>query len=186
MRTFIAIDIDEHILNQIRTIQQKLRTEAALPKGTVKWVNPANMHLTLKFLGEVGDNLISDVCRIVSETAANYPAFDIEVNGLGSFGSSARVIWVGTRKNEQLSSLQKELNSRLSEAGWESDRKGFVGHLTLCRVKNPKSGKRLRELINNYADHNFGLSGVDSIRVYKSELTNTGPIYTLISEHRLE
>lgn len=186
MRCFIAIDIDEGIRDRIDRLQREFQQKTGLTRPDVKWVDPALIHLTLKFLGEVRDAEITRVCKIAESVAANHKGFWIDVSGVGSFGSTARVLWVGIAPNDALLNLQKDLDEQLYQAGWPGDKKQFAGHLTLCRIKKPQAGRKLCELIKDYDDLNIGSFGVDSICVYKSELTSSGPIYTVVSRNLLK
>jgi len=186
MRCFIAIDIDEGIRNQIDRLQRELSEKTGLTRPDVKWVDSALIHLTLKFLGEVRDAEITEVCKIAAGVAANHKGFSIDVAGVGSFGSTARVLWVGIDRNDVLLTLQKDLDEQLSAAGWGGDKKQFTGHLTLCRIKKPQAGRILKEFIKGYSDLSLGSLSVDSICVYKSELTSSGPIYTVVARSSLQ
>jgi 2'-5' RNA ligase len=186
MRCFIAIDIDEGIRNQIDRLQDELQQKTGLTRPDVKWAEPALIHLTLKFLGEVRDADITKVCKIAAGVAANHKGFWIDVAGVGSFGPTARVLWVGIDRNDALLTLQKDLDEQLSAAGWPGDKKQFAGHLTLGRIKKPQAGRILKEFIKDYSDFNLGSLAVDSICVYKSELTSSGPIYTVVSRNSLK
>jgi len=186
MRCFIAIDIDEGIRNQIDRLQDELRQKTGLTRPDVKWVDSALIHLTLKFLGEVRDTDVPGVCKIAASVAANHKGFSISVGKVGSFGSAARVLWVGIDRSDALLNLQKDLDEQLAQAGWPGDKKQFAGHLTLCRVRKPQAGRKLQGLIEDYSDLNLGSLGVDSIYVYKSELTSSGPIYTVVARSSLQ
>jgi 2'-5' RNA ligase len=186
MRCFIAIDIDEGIRNQIDRLQNELRQKTGLTRPDVKWVDSALIHLTLKFLGEVRDTDIPKVCKIAAGVAANHKGFWVDVAGVGTFGSTARVVWVGIDGNDALLTLQKELDEQLSAAGWPGDKKQFAGHLTLARIKKPQAGRILKGLIKEYSGLNLGSFAVDSICVYKSELTSSGPVYTVVSRNLLK
>ena len=99
MRCFIAIEIDDEIRAELGNLQAELRKEADPGKGSVKWVEPKSIHLTLKFLGEVKDSEIVEICNITKEEADRHRRFQIELEGVGSFGGrSARVVWVGTKE----------------------------------------------------------------------------------------
>ena len=97
MRCFIAIDIPEEIRAELANLQKKLAGQVDIRKGDVKWVEPEGMHLTLKFLGEVPDNQIVEVCNIIKEVAGRYQEFDFAVREAGSFGgrSAARPVGRG-------------------------------------------------------------------------------------------
>ncbi len=125
MRCFIAIDIDKRLRKQITHLQRELSAKAGPIKSGVKWVDPALIHLTLKFLGEVRDRQINQVCGIVEELAANHERFSLNIRKLGAFGSVARVLWVGTDENEALSALQKDLAGRLCVVGLRVIRSNF-------------------------------------------------------------
>jgi len=186
MRCFIAIDIDDNIRTQIDRLQRELREKTGLTRPDVKWVDPALIHLTLKFLGEFRDADIIKVCKIAAGVAGTHKGFSISVSKVGSFGPAARVLWVGIDRNDALLTLQKGLDEQLSQAGWAGDKKQFAGHLTLCRIKKPQAGRILKEFIKDYSDLSLGSLPVDSICVYKSDLTSSGPIYTVVARSSLQ
>ena len=103
MRCFIAVDIDGGVRSGIADLQDELRRTADLKKSEVKWVDPGNIHLTLKFLGEVRDREISDVCRIVGEVAEKHKRFSVEIENVGTFGRPVRVVWAGVNDAGDLS-----------------------------------------------------------------------------------
>lgn len=188
MRVFIAIDIDEEIKKALGRLQEELRARAGLKKGDVKWVRPEIMHLTLKFLGEIRDEQAADVCNIVETAAAAHKCFDLDVQSVGSFGGgAARIVWVGTAEgSRQVRLLQEDIEKNLHMAGWPRETRGFSSHLTLGRVKNPKAGTKLKQIIENYGACQFGVTQVDSLRVYQSELKPTGPVYTVLASYNLQ
>jgi 2'-5' RNA ligase len=187
MRVFIAIDIDKQIRAGLSRLQQQLQNKANVKKSDVKWVEPNNIHLTLKFLGEIKDEQAVDVCNIVKEVAGIHQSFELSVESVGCFGGrSARVLWVGLGEgSNNLLQLQKDLDEQLALADWPPESREFTGHLTLCRVKNPKAGIKLAELIQGYKDFKLGTTFAESVRVYQSQLTPNGPIYTVLGEYKL-
>lgn len=186
MRCFIAVDINKDVRRGIADLQWDLRQEAGTKGLNAKWVDPENIHLTLKFLGEVKDRDITEVCRIVEEVASDHKRFMMDVEKVGSFGRPARVLWVGVDNAVELKKLQGDLDSRLAQAGWPKDRKGFSGHLTLCRVKNFQTGERLEQIVKDYGEVKLGSVLVDLVYVYRSDLTSEGPEYTVISRSSLQ
>ena len=188
MRCFIAIDIDEQIQKSLGDLQRRLQAEAGLDKSGVKWVKPELMHLTLKFLGEVDDSRIPQVCDIAGQVAKKYSGFEIDVAKVGYFGkSAARVLWVGlTDAAGTLLSLQEDLENQLAEAGWPKEQRRFSAHLTLCRIKNTKAGKRLAEISKGYADFAVGSAVADAVCVYQSQLRPAGPIYARLAQYELK
>jgi 2'-5' RNA ligase len=188
MRVFIAIDINEEIRASIRALQGELKGQADIGKREVKWVEPMNIHLTLKFLGEIRDEEVVDVCKIVESAVGRYKSFNLSVESLGYFGGrSARVCWIGVGEGkETLYQLQKELEAEFEKGGWPKEERAFTGHLTVCRIKNVRAGKRIAEVSSNYKDLKAGSVSVDSVKVYQSELTPKGPIYSVLGSYSLQ
>ena len=195
MRCFIAIDINEKIRNAIADLQKQLDAKVDIRKGDVKWVEPENIHLTLKFLGEIKDEQADEVCEIAKQVAAGHKNFDIDIESVGTFGGrSAKVVWVGVgtwhglpaRENtakmavpHELLALQKDLDEHLAQAGYPPEEREFSAHLTLCRVRNPKAGVKLAEAVKQFEHLKLGSVAADALCVYQSQLTPAGPIYTL-------
>ncbi|MCD6392578.1 MAG: RNA 2',3'-cyclic phosphodiesterase [Planctomycetes bacterium] len=186
MRCFIAIDIDEAARSRIEELAEQLQQEAQLGKSGIKWVATENIHLTLKFLGEVRDAEIAEVCRIVADTAGDHERFAVEAANVGSFGRPPRVVWVGINDSGDLAKLQKDLDGRLADAGWPTDQKQFHGHLTLCRVKNTHAGKVLGDVLRRREPVSVGTIFVDSLCVYSSDLTPAGAVYALVSRSSMK
>jgi 2'-5' RNA ligase len=188
MRVFIAIDIGEQIRKALADLQDKLQGKADIKKGDAKWVNPENIHLTLKFLGEIKDEQAVDVCNITRDVAGRHESFELDVESVGHFGDkSARVLWVGTGQNcDKLLQLQQDLEQQLDLAGWPSEARKFSGHLTLCRIRNARAGVKLAQLAQQYKDYKLGTAPADSVSVYQSQLTPQGPVYTVLGRYELK
>lgn len=186
MRCFIAIDIDEATRNRIEELAEQLQREAQLKKSDARWVAPESIHLTLKFLGEVRDSEIAEVCRIVADTAGDHERFAVEAANVGSFGRPPRVVWVGINDAGNLAKLQTDLDGRLADAGWPTDRKQYHGHLTLCRVKNTHAGKVLGDVLRRQEPVSMGTIFVDSLCVYSSDLTSAGAVYATVSRSSMK
>lgn len=187
MRMFIAIDINEEIRAALKNLQQQLQNKANIRKGDVKWVTPENIHLTLKFLGEIKDKQVVDVCNIAKDIAGRHKSFELDIESVGCFGGrSARVLWVGVGKgSNSLLELQKELEQKLALAGWPPEAREFAGHLTLCRVRNSKAGVKLAAMTEDYKDFKLGTISANSVSVYQSQLTPSGPIYTVVGNYKM-
>jgi RNA 2',3'-cyclic 3'-phosphodiesterase len=187
MRCFIAIDIPEDIREELADLQKELAGQVEVHKGDVKWAEPQGMHLTLKFLGEVPDQQIVEICQIVKNVAGRYKAFDFAVRQAGSFGGrSARVLWVGAGLDcPELLELQQDLEDELAEMGWPKEGRQFSGHLTLCRIRNSKAGEKLGRLVERYQEYDLGTVRAVALVVYESQLTGQGPIYTPLGSFKL-
>jgi len=188
MRCFIAIDIDDEIRAAVGDLQRQLQGEAKPARSDCRWVRPQQMHLTLKFLGQIREDQSVQVCNIAGQVAARHKSFELDIENVGHFGGkSARVLWVGTGAGaEKLCDLQQELEQQLAEAGFPAEARGFSGHLTLCRIKNPKAGLKLAQMSQQYRNFKIGTISADSLCVYQSQLTPQGPVYTVLGDYKLK
>ena len=187
MRCFIAIDIDESIKAALADLQDEIIAASGVRRGDVKRVRPEAMHLTLKFLGEIRDQQLVEVCNAVSEVAARHATFDLGVETVGCFGGrSARVVWVGAGLEcEELSNLQSDLEQVSASIGFAPEARKFSGHLTLFRIRNARAGLKLAGLVERYRDFGLGSVRADSVSVYQSELRPQGPLYTRLGNFEL-
>lgn len=187
MRCFIAIDIDEGIKSALSDLQRQLQSGVDVKKGDVKWVNPQNIHLTLKFLGEIKDEKVVEICNIVKAVAGRYKSFELDIESVGHFGDkSPKVLWVGTGKGgDNLLELQEDVEKSLALAGWPQETRAFAGHLTLCRIRRPVAGIKLARMSEDFRDFKLGTMQVDSVSIYQSELKPRGPVYTLLGNYKL-
>lgn len=180
MRLFAAIDIEPQVLERIRQVQKCLREKTKLSGPEVKWVRPEQIHLTLKFLGEVRDEAIRAVCDVVTRTASRHEAFEFEVKGAGVFGRPARVVWAGMSPCPVLTALQRDLEAEFEKIGWPKENRAFTGHLTLCRVKSASAGNKLAAAIQEHENEVFGSVCADEVVLYDSKLSAGGPQYTAV------
>ncbi len=186
MRLFTAVDIDSRVRREIDRIGRQLREKTGLRGGPVKWVDPEQIHLTLKFLGEVPDGSVTEICRIAEATAREHPAFDMTISGLGTFGRPPRVLWAGVEPCPELTALQADLEDRFEHAGWSREERAFSAHLTLCRIKSPKAGFQLGEAVESIGAGVPGTVRVRQVIVYESQLTSGGPVYTPAGTYDLQ
>ncbi len=180
MRLFAAIDIEPQVQDRIGQIQQQLKRELNLFGKEVKWVWPEQIHLTLKFLGDVRDGMITQVCDVMMRTAAEYESFDLQIQGLGVFGRPARVVWAGCESPAELMKLQTQLENEFEQIGWDKENRPFAGHLTICRIKSAAAGHKLAEAVQAYPDEFLGVVSVGQLVLYESRLGRTGPEYNAV------
>ncbi|MDH4202425.1 MAG: RNA 2',3'-cyclic phosphodiesterase [Phycisphaerae bacterium] len=180
MRLFVAVDINSQVRDRIEQVQRQLKRDMAGSDRGVKWVRPEQIHLTLKFLGEVPDRAITQVCDVVTRTAARHDRFEMQVQGLGVFGNPARVVWAGVEPCPALMTLQAELESEFETIGWDKEGRAFAGHLTLCRVKNAAAGRKIAQAVETVKDEIFGSVWVDQAVLYESRLSSDGPEYSAV------
>ena len=181
MRTFIAIDFSPEIIRKITEIINYFRSQT--PDKAIKWVAPENLHLTVKFLGEVPDNKIEDIKEFIKKSLADKHTFQIEVKGLGMYPNATkpRVIWLGIKGSEPIVEIYKILDSELQKANVQPDKRGFSPHLTIARIRRNTDSKVVQEIgktLSKFKVDSLGSCIIDHIVLYKSVLTPKGPIYT--------
>ena len=183
LRAFIALEIPSTIQQAIHKAISSLRGEVG---ELVRWVPPDNIHLTLKFLGDVSLARVEQLTQMLRAEADSCPAFDIHIGGLGSFPSlkRARVIYIGIQAPAELEALVRGIESASRKLGYESDAnggRGFSPHLTIGRVNQKISaseGQKIRRAIEAAKIDSLGTARVDSVQLYKSELKPSGSVYT--------
>lgn len=176
LRTFIALDLDEHILDGIARAQEQL----ADASDKVKWVERTNLHVTLKFLGDVPEDRINEVCTLVRQAAAKVPAFDYDVRGLSCSPSHGplRMVWGNIDDRTGLMGvLHEELDTVLSGMGFKEENRQFHPHITVARIKHVRNPAAFKSAVRAYADQSFGVAHADEVVAYTSTLTEEGPIY---------
>jgi len=179
MRVFIGIDLPEDVKQNIVNLQRKL------PRLNAKLVEPENLHICLKFLGEVEENKIEKIKKVIDEATEIYEKFDVEFDGIGFFPNKnyIRVIFLEISKGKEiLCSLADIIDEKLSNEGFEREKKDFVPHITLARVKSRVSKEDVEKLENLKLHSIFK---VDKIKLFSSRLTPHGPIYSVIYEKSL-
>ncbi|MCY0867774.1 MAG: RNA 2',3'-cyclic phosphodiesterase [Desulfurococcus sp.] len=183
IRCFIAVEVkDEGVLRSLISIRDKLTATGA----DLKPVEDENIHLTLRFIGEVPRSIVEEVCRAIS--AISFKPFRIHVAGIGVFPSiqRPRVIWAGIREgSRELVELYEAVERKLGEIGFKPEREEFVPHITLARVKGYRGIERLVKTLSDLAETDFGYTTVDEVVVKKSTLTPRGPIYSNICVKKL-
>jgi len=189
IRCFIAIELDEAVRKELGRLQDRLRRRFDVLDTSVNWVRPENIHLTLKFLGDVQDNVIADICSAVSMAVVGTVPFDFEFANCGCFppSGSARVLWTGiTDGSKELQSLQTALENHLGMLGFPPEGRKFTPHLTLARIKNAKIGRTVQDAVKDIEPFVLARQNVWALTVFQSELTRTGPVYTALHHAKLD
>jgi len=174
IRSFIAIDIeDPEVISKILSIQEEICSSSA----KLKPVERENLHLTLKFLGEVEESKLGHVMNIMDDILKKFPQFRMKLKGVGAFPTINRpnVVWIGAEEGrEAFVRVASELDRALSKMGFQRE-KGIEPHLTIARVKGPIGN--LPEIIRKLSDIEIGYIDVREVKLKKSTLTPKGPIY---------
>jgi len=180
IRSFIAFDMEnEQLLSRLAAAQKLLVDIGA----DLKLVAPQNIHVTIRFLGDISPSLVDKVYEAMKNVKFN--PFSIQLRGLGVFPSLnyARVVWAGmTDGVEQLKSIFTQLEPEIRALGFPADAYGFSPHLTIARVRSGVNKQRLAELLTKKADYEFGLIKADCLRLKRSQLSPKGPTYSTLRE----
>ena len=185
IRAFIAVKISQEIQDKLAGIQDKLKQADA----QVSWVNPANIHLTLKFLGDIQEAQIPAILEAMTSSAKTVSPFSMQIGYAGAFPNMSfpRVIWIGVTDDEQgsLKTLEADLSPRLEKLGFQGEGGRFQPHLTLGRVRSQKNKSSLFRAIEGIVNIWVGVSSVDALYLIRSELKSTGSEYTEIGKVNL-
>ena len=180
LRAFIAIEIPlgirEAVYKAITPLQKGLG-------AAVRWVPMENMHLTLKFLGDVSPANVEMLSQMLYAEADLFHCFDLRLSGLSSFPNlkRPRVIYIGIQAPSTLEALQRGIDSASRRLGYESEERGFSPHLTIGRVKQSVTAteqQAIRRALEETRIDLLGTARVDSVYLYKSDLKPTGSVYT--------
>ncbi len=182
-RCFVAVDIDDHALKAalLRAQEVIVATEA-----DVKAVEEENIHITLKFLGEIPEEKTARVAELIK--GIEFRPFTLDFRGVGVFPAPSRpsVVWAGVSgEASEMLAVFTELERGLKALGFEPERRPFQPHVTLCRVRSGRNRAQLAEAIRDMEDEEFGILRVEHIRLKKSVLTRSGPIYSTAAESRM-
>ena len=180
LRVFIAIEIPLPIRQAISAQTESLRGALG---PLVRWVPVENMHLTLKFIGDISPANVEMLEQtLTAETTGNAP-FAMQIGGLGSFPTPrrARIIWIGIQAPAALASLQHGIESAAARLGYEPETRPFSPHLTIGRVRQPvraSDQQQVRAALERTQVGDLGAAEISAVHLFKSDLQPTGSVYT--------
>jgi len=180
-RAFVAIELPEKIKRDIRKLQLAFASNGL----DIRWVKAVNMHLTIKFLGDIEPPDVEAVGRVLSKTAASCPIFNLVPRGVGVFPNIRRpgIIWTGIAgQTDALGAVHKSVNGGLNDIGFEADKRPYRGHLTLGRIKTRMNQSRLVTALRTHQGFVSETFPVERLVMFKSELHPAGPVYTKLYE----
>ena len=184
MRCFVAIALPAAVRKHLVRIQEILRRE----DPDVKWVEEENLHLSLKFLGDVDDEALATLKGILSVEALRWPRLRLTYAGIGVFPEHGipRVIWAGCSGDlERLAGLAGAVERAAEQVGVPREHRPFVAHLTIGRVRSGRNVKRLKASLENQREVPLGSDEVAGFVLYQSHLSNKGPIYEEVASFPL-
>jgi 2'-5' RNA ligase len=178
IRLFVAIDLPPSIKEQL------VKRCTGVPGA--KWVRPEQMHLTLRFIGEVDEAAFATIRQALADVTA--VPFSMSLNGVGQFPpkGSARVLWVGLNAPPTLFDLQRRIETALNQLGYPPESRPFAAHITLARLKSPPPPESIRQFLSRNADLRSDPIPVTQYVLYSSQLAPSGPTYTVEAAYLLK
>jgi 2'-5' RNA ligase len=180
MRIFIGIKLDDKVLKEMEKFLKPFKKTAS----PIKWTKPENIHVTLKFIGEVTPDKYSRIETLLDNADFHTGAIDLNIAGCGKFGKGRdmSIFWIGLDKNEKLEDLYNRIENTLKKAGIPKEQRKFKPHLTVARNKKNHNFKSFFELIDQNSDRLIAGQRVTGFQVVESRLTPDGPLYTPLKE----
>jgi RNA 2',3'-cyclic 3'-phosphodiesterase len=182
-RTFCAIELSDHVRAQLQEHIRRLRED--YPLASVSWSKPENVHLTLKFFGNVPTPNLSKISTAASRVAKDFSSFQIRIGSTGVFPRRSRpqVLWIGVEDSSgRLSDLQQRLEEEFAREGFAKEDRGYRPHLTIARLRRPEDARQLAEA-HIQTKFSFIEVPVNEFVLFRSELSPKGSLYTVISKH---
>lgn len=180
LRCFIAIDISEEVRRELSALL------AVLEKidGDIKWVVPANLHITIKFMGNTPEELLARIHDSLLSVTSLFDPFYINIYGTGAFPDRKypRVIWTGIRCADIMGQLKHAVDENMSMLGFKKEDREFNPHLTLGRVRSRRGIVNILNQLDLVREKDFGSIHVEKIRLMKSDLRSGGPEYASLYE----
>ena len=181
IRAFVAIDLPPDVQDCLAQISVQLKEQVG--EKSVRWVPIPNIHLTLKFLGDVSVNNLDVLKEIIRTEAALQKPLEISIGRLGAFPKTRhpRVIWVGVEAPSELTSLQRGIEGRVIKVGYPKDKRAFFPHLTLGRVSRnaaPQDVRKLGDILSSSSVGFLGVASVQEVHLFRSDLLPTGAVYS--------
>ncbi len=180
MRCFLAIELPADVRDRLAELQERL---SSLGRA-VRWMRSDQIHLTLKFLGEVPDEKVPSVCQAAATVAGEYGPFELELRGTGCFppGGQARIVWAGIIDPPQtLIDCQRACEQACAELGFKKENRKYVPHLTVGRVRDSRASREIRAAVECESQFSAGPFVAGELVLFQSILRPSGPTYHVVS-----
>lgn len=181
IRSFLAFDMEnETVKKKLASVQRLLAQTGA----DLKLVEPQNIHITIRFLGDITQNMVEKIYAEMQKI--QFTPFNVQIKSLGAFPDLRypRVVWAGiTEGPDQLKAVFNQLEPRLRSLGFAPDHKGFSPHLTIARVRSGRNKAQLADFVAENANYDFGAIKAECLRLKRSNLTPRGPLYSTLKEY---
>ncbi|AFN75665.1 2'-5' RNA ligase [Melioribacter roseus P3M-2] len=181
IRTFIALDLPEFVLNRIIELRDSFFENVS----DLKWESRNKLHITLKFLGDTDENLIPDISRSLADLADRYSPFSLKISKAGLFYRNGKpaILYLDFLENEYLLRFHEEIENIMENFGFKKENRKFKTHLTLLRIKNDRHLNRIKNFTKLGIDLPEFIS--DEITLYRSILKPAGSVYQPIESFKL-
>jgi 2'-5' RNA ligase len=185
IRAFVAFNLPSDIIDHASGLQSDLKARGL----RLRWVRPRNLHLTLKFLGDIPPAVVPEVGSALERASRGTEPLNLTVQGMGAFPGikRARVLWIGLGGQiEALQLLYSSIEDELAGLGLPREKRGFKAHLTLARMKGRLAPQKLLEAVQALGDYEPRPFRARQLILYKSDLRPQGAIYTPMVEISLK
>jgi 2'-5' RNA ligase len=183
VRLFVALEIPAAVRDNLAAQVKQLRDlSAQVADKRPRWVRSENLHVTLKFIGEVAPAKIDGIRGVLSNISSSAPV-DLQFRGLGFFPDEKhpRVLWAGLNPSANLSSLAGDIDRAIGTLGIARETRAFIPHLTLARLEPPGLHEKLRAAIQKNSECEFGSFQAREFHLIESKLKSTGAEYTSLA-----
>jgi 2'-5' RNA ligase len=180
LRAFLAVPVS----GEVKSNAARLISKLAEKTSGVRWVEPENLHITLKFFGDIPVEATHEISKATQSAVAGIEPFEILVSGAGAFPDieRARTVWLGVAAGEtQFVELATQIEEQMHELGYPPERRRFHPHLTLGRVRGKQVDGQLTKLLRELDECFIGPSLVDEIALLSSSLERSGPVYSRLA-----
>lgn len=179
MRLFAALNIDDHTRGELSDELAYLKHH--FPK--IRWVRPENLHVTVKFFGNVEENDVTPLCEALVRAAGEIPAFTLDIESMGAFPNlrRPRTVWAGCGLGStEAEKLHQAVERETVPLGYAAESRRYRPHVTIGRIKQPAAARGLDTCLTDPEHIHFGSVDVDSLTLFLSELKKGGAEYTPI------
>lgn len=181
LRAFIAIELPSEVQKKLSQVIQRL--QEPLRDVSIRWVKPHNIHLTLKFLGEVSINNLETIKQILIKEAAEVPPFEFSIGELGAFPNlkRPRVLWLHATAPPELLALQRSIDIQTERLGYVSKERTYSPHITIGRVNRQVDSGDIHRISTLLQKMHIGLVEVvrvSTVTLFRSDLHPDGSVYT--------
>ena len=181
IRAFIALELPPTLISLLAQVQEDIQSIGL----RAKWVRPENIHLTLKFLGNINPAEIDKISGAMVDAVGEIEIFNLVAEGIGVFPGikRPRVIWVGLKGQVQvLFAMQRLLEDNLAALGYKKEKRPFKGHLTLGRFKQSVKPNTIRRVLQEFGNLTIEEFTARRVIFYKSDLKPTGAVYSQLQQ----